>query len=464
MIHRFFAYCAWLAMVLYVITTAFTGCAQIGYPTGGKKDSIPPVLVSAVPAERSTHFTGNKIVLSFDEYIDVRDVQTNVMVSPYPKTMPLISTKLKTVTIKLKDSLLPNTTYAIDFGNSLMDLNEGNPFRNYTYVFSTGTTIDSLQLSGNVVLAESGKTDSTLVAMLYKNAVDSSVQHRKPDYLARLNAKGDFKFINLSPGTYKLYALKDGDGGKTYNSSIELFAFAPEDIVVTDSMRPVTLFAYAEEKDTRKTGADAKPAVEKKLKLSVPVNEGAAQDLLSPLKITFNRTVKEIDSSKIQLTDTLYKKIKGVQLSLDSNRKILTLSSQWIEAAGYILLVDKDAVTDTAGNKLSKSDTIRFKTKSNSDYGNLVLRFKNYDAGKHPVLQFFKGDEMLRSVRLTSDGWSDKLFPPGDYDLRVLYDDNNNGKWDPGSYKEKRQPEKAIALPKKLTVKAGWDNEKDIEL
>ncbi len=113
---------------------------------------------------------------------------------------------------------------------------------------------------------------------------------------------------------------------------------------------------------------------------------------------------------------------------------------------------------------LSKSDTIRFRSKEKTNYGNLVLRFKNYDAAKHPVLQFFQGEQMVKSIPVTTTTWSDKLFEPGEYEVRILYDENNNGKWDPGSYNDKRQPEKAITLPKRISVRADWDNEKDIEL
>jgi uncharacterized protein (DUF2141 family) len=333
-------------------------------------------------------------------------------------------------------------------------------------VFSTGKTIDSMTLSGTVVMAETGKTDSTITAMLYKDAPDSAVQTRKPNYIARLNRQGNFTFKNLSAGAYKLYALKDGDGGKTYNSAIETFAFAPKEIFITDSVKKAdTLFAYAEEKDVKKTAASAtKTTADKKLKASVAVNPNAPQSLLSPLEITFNRPVKTFDEQKIQLTDSSYKQINGVTASFDSTRKILALSAPWAEGFDYALIIGKESVTDSTDAKLSKSDTIHFKSKEKRNYGNLVLRFKNYKASLHLVLQIFQGETLFKSIPVTSESWNDKMFEPGDYDVRVLYDDNNNGKWDPGNYKEKRQPERAITLSRKLSVRADWDNEKDIEL
>jgi len=175
-------------VVIYFISITGTGCAQIGAPTGGPRDSLPPELVNALPKLMTTNFKGNKIILNFNEYIDVQDVSTNLLVSPFPKTNPTVDYKLKTVTVKLKDSLIDNTTYTINFGNAIKDNNEGNPFRNFTYVFSTGKTIDSLQISGNVIIAQTGKADSTIIALLYRNADDSAVQKIKPNYIAKLDS------------------------------------------------------------------------------------------------------------------------------------------------------------------------------------------------------------------------------------------------------------------------------------
>ena len=460
--------------VLIVLGSVFTlcfiayigiGCAQIGSPTGGPQDSIPPVLVSAYPAIRSTNFKDNKIVLTFNEYVDLQEIQTNVLVSPFPKVNPNITFKLKTVTVKLKDTLKENTTYAINFGNAIRDNNEGNPFKNFTYVFSTGNTIDSLTLNGKIVMAETGKADSTIDVLLYRNAHDSTVQSRKPDYLTKLDREGNFTFTNLSEGHYKVYALKDGDGGKTYNSSVEVFAFYDTEIFITDSTKSVNLFAYSEEKDKKAAGtiAAVKTAADKKLKYTTSLIS-FQQDLLSNLDISFNRPIKTWDSLKINLTDTTNKMIPNVLSFLDSSKKIITLKVPWMEETAYRLLINKEAVTDTLNTQLTKSDSIRFKTKSKSDYGSLLLRFSNLDTAQHIVIQFLKNEEVVKSVAIIAASWSDKLIEPGEYELRILYDNNRNGIWDPGSYSKKRQPEKAITLDKKLTIKANWDNEREVKL
>ena len=451
--------------IVVAVVTGSTGCAQIGAPTGGPRDTIPPRLLRATPPQNSTNFRGNKVTLTFNEYVLLDDIQNNVIISPVQKNNPVIDYKLKTVTVKLKDSLLPNTTYAINFGNAIKDNNEGNPIKNLTYVFSTGNSIDSLQQTGKVIIAETGKTDSSLMAMLYRSTDDSAVQKRKPNYIARVRGDGSFSFNNLSAGNYKIYALKDGDGGKTYNSKTEIFAFADKDIVVGKSNAPITLYASAEEKDTRSLPGVGVPKtpVPKVFRYTTPVTS-QEQELPDPLELSFNRSVKKFDPAKIILTDTNYKPVTPVQFSIDSSKKKIILTTTWQEDTKYRLIINNAAVTDSAGNNLPKSDTIRFSSKKTTDYGNIVLRFTNLDLSKHPVLQFVVNNEVISSFPLTASEWSKKVFKPGDYEMRILYDDNNNGQWDPGHYSKKIQPEKAITLPQKLNVKGNWDNEQDVKL
>ena len=404
-----------------------------------------------------------KITLSFDEYIEVRDVLENVLVSPLPKVNPVVDYKLRTVTVKLKDTLLPNTTYTINFGNAIRDNNENNPLKNFTYVFSTGKTIDSLSLAGKVIVAETGKVDSTIMAMLYRNGDDSLVKKRRPDYMAKLDGEGNFKFSNLAGGKYKVYALKDGDGGKTYNAKTEMFAFADAPVTVDANTAPVTLYASAEEKENRNPVIPLTKVVIKKLAYAYTVAT-QNQELLDDLELNFNKPLKKFDAAKIKLTDTAYTIIPSAAVVIDSTRKKITLSVKWLEDTKYRLIINPAAIADSLGNTIPKADTIRFTTKKETDYGSIVLRFTNLDLSKHPVLQFVQGEEIKVSYPLTSSEWNKKLFKPGEYDIRILYDSNNNGKWDPGNYLKKIQPEKAITLPQKLSIRANWENERDIKL
>jgi hypothetical protein len=448
---------------LWNMQSLISGCAQIVSPTGGVKDSLPPKLVGANPKLRSTNFKGNKITLDFDEYVELQDVRQNLLVSPSPKKDPNVDYKLRTVTIKLRDTLEPNTTYTINLGNAIRDLNEGNQLKNFTYVFSTGATLDSLEFTGHVEVAETGRIDSTLMIFLYKNLDDSAVIKQKPKYIARVDGQGNFAFKNLAGGQYKVYALKDGDGLKTYNSKGEMFAFSDSTINVNNNTHPVSLYAYVEETEKEKNNVTNNKNAEKKLKYTTSI-PAETQDILTDLVIDFNKPLKNLDNKKVILTDTLFNVLPDVSISTDSLNKRIIIKNKWIENSDYKLIISKDFATDTSGNTISKADTIRFKTKKESNYGSIKMNFKNLDLKKNPVLQFVVSDNVVKSFPLTSSQFASKLFTPGDFELRILYDDNKNGKWDPGNYLLKRQPEKVQSISQKINIKADWENERDIEL
>ena len=234
---------------IQILVQTFTSCANIIPPTGGPRDSMPPVLVSAIPADSTLNFKEKKITLSFDEYVqlDNQAMQTQLVVSPMPEQTPIITSHLKDVTIRLKDSLQPNTTYSIDFGNALKDNNEGNPYRNFTYVFSTGNTIANGELSGRVQLAEKGTSDSTLIVILHKNLNDTAIKKLRPDYFTRLDSAGRFHFKYVAYGNYAVYVLPN-DYTKKYDDSTKTFAFLDQPVNISDSniTAPLMLYAYNE--------------------------------------------------------------------------------------------------------------------------------------------------------------------------------------------------------------------------
>jgi hypothetical protein len=129
------------------------------------------------------------------------------------------------------------------------------------------------------------------------------------------------------------------------------------------------------------------------------------------------------------------------------------------------LILDRDFAEDSTGRKLLKTDTLNFTTKKLSDYGRLNVRLRNLDGARNPVLQFLQGDQVVFSANIKSGAFRSTLFSPGDYDLRILYDTNNNGKWDPGTFFGlRRQPELVQPITRKITVKSGWDNDFDLSL
>ena len=221
------------------------GCANMIPPAGGPKDSLAPMLVKADPRDSTLNFSGSRLVFTFDEYVEVQNVQQELLVSPVPRVTPSVDYRLNTVTVRLKDSLEANTTYSFNFGNSIKDINEGNVMKNFTYSFSTGSYMDSLEFVGNVLLAETGQVDTTLIVMLHSSADDSAVVNEKPRYVTKLDNRGRFRFRNLPPRTYYVYALKDETNTRRYFDDKQLFAFANAPVTISDSTAPITLYAFA---------------------------------------------------------------------------------------------------------------------------------------------------------------------------------------------------------------------------
>ena len=179
--------------------------------------------------------------------------------------------------------------------------------------------------------------------------------------------------------------------------------------------------------------------------------------------MNFNTPLRVFDSSKLVLADTTYSKLVYTT-ALDSSRKQLTIRTKWKPGNGYHLILDKDFAEDSAGRKLLKSDTLSFKTRSEADYGQLRLRLRNIDTSQHQVLLFVQNEQVVFSVAIPGNVVDLPLFNPGEYQLRLLYDRNRNGKWDAGNFKEKRQPELVKPVDRAINVKANMDNEFDITL
>ncbi|HRP33497.1 MAG TPA: Ig-like domain-containing domain [Agriterribacter sp.] len=457
-----------VVLIVYKLVVFTSGCAQIIPPTGGPRDSLPPVMLGAVPKDSTLHFKGNKIVITFNEYVQLDRPETQLIISPVPKVSPIIEAKLKEITIRIKDTLEENTTYSINFGRSLKDINEGNPAKQFTYLFSTGSYLDSSSLSGKVINAETGRTDSTLIVMLHRNFEDSAVSKEKPRYFARLDSAGNFTFNHLAPGRYQIFALKDEGGQKMYMRNSDLFAFYDSTLTIGDQNISPILYAFAEtpEEPKKAGGTTTKPpAAKKEKKLSYATNlESGRQDLLSDLTLSFSGPLESFDSTKLHFTDTLFQPVGGFTIQADSLNQLFTLRYPWKEKQDFRLILEKDIAKDSSGTILPETDTLAFKTKENSDYGRLRIRLQKLDTAQHIVLVFYKADKIVKAQSVTGKDVIFNLFQPGDYEIRILYDENRNMKWDSGNYWKKIQPEKVVSDGKKYTVRPNWDNEITIEL
>jgi hypothetical protein len=192
--------------------------------------------------------------------------------------------------------------------------------------------------------------------------------------------------------------------------------------------------------------------------------ENGRQDLLSNLDINFQEKLATFDSSKIVLADSNFKPLSNYRIVADTSFKKFTVEYPWKEGEYFRLVIQPDAFVDSSGKMLAKTDTIKFQTAAESEYGSVRLRFPTIDLSLNPVLQFTQNDKVVDSAALTSTEFYRKLYKPGDYELRILYDEDKNLTWTPGSFELKRQPEIVIRLPRKLTVKKNWDNEGEINL
>ncbi|WP_282053726.1 Ig-like domain-containing protein [Maribacter luteus] len=245
MFKRLFAY-----IFLFFIAAALVQCAKRGRPTGGPKDVDPPVLLKAEPENMTTGFKATKIRLYFDELVKLEDVQEQLIVSPPLKYTPIITPQggaNKFVEITIKDTLQENTTYTMNFGQSIVDNNEGNPNSFLTYVFSTGSYIDSLELKGAIKDAFNRKADDFVSVMLYEidtAYTDSTIYHKPPNYITNtLDSAVIFTLRNLKAGKYALFALKDENKNYMFDQNLDKIGFLTDTLSIpTDSTYLLTLF------------------------------------------------------------------------------------------------------------------------------------------------------------------------------------------------------------------------------
>ena len=440
-----------------------TGCATIVPPSGGPKDSIPPYLIAAKPHDSSLNIQPKELLITFNEFIVSSAIQENLVVSPSLKNVPLVDARLNMLKVRIIDSLQPNTTYSFEFGNAIKDVNEGNVATNFTYVFSTGDHLDTGVLKGTVTIAETGKVDSTLIVILQPVKKDSAIFKEKPLYYTRINGKGIFTFHFLPSATYNLFVLPN-DYTKKYDDSTKLFAFVNEPVVIQPNSDSIQLYVFqGAKKIEKKKTANNKNANKLSIGLKYLKNfEGNEQDLLKTLNLIFETPIHLNDSFPILLCDTFNKKLAGYTIRIDSTHpETLIIDYPWKSQTKLHLILPKASIKDSLNNTLSKTDTLKFITKSEAAYGGCTIRIIGFDEKLNQVLQLVQDDKVKFSYTITNRPINIKQLPPGEYVLKLLNDTNKNGIWDTGSYygKPKKQPEKVKLLATPLMIKANWENE-----
>lgn len=225
-------------------------CARVGSPTGGDKDTVAPELVKVSPADQTVNFTAKEITFTFNEYVKLNNVQQQLVISPSLEEQPEFRIKKKSIVLVLKSPLSPNTTYNFNFGDAIVDVNESNPLKGFTYVISTGNYLDSLTIGGIVLNAYNGKVQKDFTAMLYDtSATDSTPYLKKPLYITKTNDKGAFVLKNIKAGKYQLLALNDLNKDYKFQTNEEI-AFSDSLIIPnSDSTFSNSLASFKEVPD-----------------------------------------------------------------------------------------------------------------------------------------------------------------------------------------------------------------------
>lgn len=282
--------------VAILIALSMSYCASISMPTGGPKDTTPPKVTKSLPEEDNTNFDGKKIEINFDEYVILDNASQNILVSPPVKNKPSVKLVGKTVVIKFKDELEPNTTYNISLGNSIKDLHEGNILEDFSFTVSTGPTVDSLSIAGMLLNASDKKPIENAFVTLYDASLenlDSLPMLQEPSQIVRTDKNGNFRFSNLADKDYLVFALKDMNSNYYYDQPNEDVAFLDTVVhAVYDNNKK------SKNNDTKSLGAKGK-STDSTFTANTPV-DSTALDSIKPI----NRKALELTLYMFSKTDT----------------------------------------------------------------------------------------------------------------------------------------------------------------
>ena len=234
-------------LTLLMVIAVISACASLQQPQGGPKDTDAPKVLQEVPKNLSRNFNGNKIEITFDEFFKLSNEYTEITISPETETLPNFKIKQKTLEINFKDSLEKNTTYSINFGKAIQDVNESNILKNYSFVFSTGPKLDSLSIGGQVINTIDNKPVLDATVLLYPINKDTLFGKKKPSIYTVTDSSGNFKLKNLREDSYQIYALKETSGDRIYNSPNEDIAFIKEAIQLNKDTNNLLLKLFKQE-------------------------------------------------------------------------------------------------------------------------------------------------------------------------------------------------------------------------
>lgn len=299
--------------IIIFMCFAFYGCGTQGSLVGGPKDSIPPTVIKMLPKNYTTNFKEDKIEIEFDEFFKIENQAKEFSVSPEFEIQPTLKVKKKILEISFQDSLEKNTTYTLNFGKSIADINESNHIKNFTYVFSTGPKLDSLSLSGKVTNAKSGLAEIEAVVMIYALNRDTVFGKKKASIYTTTDSSGNYRLNNLREDTYRIYAIKEQNGDKIYQQATDEVGFLKDSIVLNANKTNVDLQVFKEDAavfrvNDRKLNNDGSIFLSLNQRLKKPgitIIEPGALDANKLVK--FNQTN---DSLKLWLKDMSFDSLK----------------------------------------------------------------------------------------------------------------------------------------------------------
>lgn len=353
---------------IIIAAAVMYSCANIGNPSGGPIDKTPPIFMRSNPTPNAVNVKDRKIEIFFDEIVTLKDPSTKIIVSPAQTEMPRMSALGRKVTVELVDSLLPNTTYTIDFSNSIQDNNEGNAIDNFAFAFSTGSVIDSMRVSGYVLDSRTLEPMQSVVVGLQSNLADSAFHKEKLQRVALTNDRGQFTIRNVSPGSYHIFALKDLDRDYKFGNPTEDIAFLDSIIVPSIGSRKAADTVYNDLNEIDTIMRATRPAYfPNDILLSMFNEDRKSQYLANNLRV---------DSTRISLTfaaasDTLpslsivgRNDVPDQWYTLERSQTNDTLT-YWIRpphlvSADTLMVATTYLRTDTASNLSWGTDTLKF--------------------------------------------------------------------------------------------------------
>lgn len=313
----------------FLVLLLFSGCASIGPgPQGGPKDKTPPKVLSMLPKNLTRNFKSKKVIIQFDEYFKLADQAKQFSISPDVEVMPSLKVKGKSLEITFTDSLEKNTTYTLNFGKAVVDVNESNAVKNLSYVFSTGADLDSLSISGNIKDSQTGKPIYEAVAMLIPLSRDSIFGKKKASIYSLTDSSGNYKISNLREDTYRVYALKEQSSDKIYQQSSDEIGFIKEPLVLKRDTQNLNMLIFKEDAkvfrvNDRRLNQDGSISLsfnQKLVKPGITILEPSKLDATKKLKFS-----KAKDSVKIWLSD----------LSFDSTKVSITEDGKLLQTVNF---------------------------------------------------------------------------------------------------------------------------------